>query len=258
MSKFALITGASSGIGEVYARQLVSKYQTLALVARREDRLHALKDELSSLAQNIHIIKADLTNQDDLNRMCSEVEKIGCPDLIVNNAGYGSVGAFENREKNNQRMMVRLNSESLMEITLHFIPGMLKRGSGGVINVASIAGFVPIPYMATYAATKAFVHSFSMSLYAETRARGVHIMSHCPGPTKSEFHIISGLSEKMSYLPSAETDTVVREAIECFEAKKPVCVNGKMNKFLSALTKLIPWPLTARLVRYIMRKEENR
>jgi short-subunit dehydrogenase len=134
---------------------------------------------------------------------------------------------------------------------------MREQRSGSIINVASIAAHQPITYMTTYAATKAFVHSFSQALAAEAKDFNVQVMSHCPGPTESEFHLVSGLSEKMNHLPSMTALEVVREALQADKRKIWVCINGLKNKFLAFTGKVTPGPIAARITKKVLYQNVN-
>src|SRR5438445_11611366 len=188
--KVTLITGASSGIGEEFARRLAAEGHELVLVARSEKALHELCDELM-LKHKItaHYVALDLTKADADQRLYEETGRHGFEvDWLINNAGFGSYGDFAKLDVDHELGMVDLNIRSLVALTHRYLLGMRQRKSGTIINVSSAAGFQPIPFMATYAATKAFVTSFSEAIAEENRPFGIKILALCPGSTKTNFH----------------------------------------------------------------------
>lgn len=192
-----VVTGASSGIGAELARQLAALGHDLVLVARRADRLEELAAELREQhAVAVDVRPCDLADAAARGRLIADV--ITGPGAfpvagLCNNAGFGLVGLAERLDRDRQREMVRLNCEALHELTLAALPGMLERGEGAILNVASVAAFQPLPMMATYAATKAFVQTFSEALHAEVSDRGVSVTALCPGPVPTEFGAVAGL-----------------------------------------------------------------
>lgn len=244
--KTALITGASSGIGETFAKELAGRKTNLVLVARSAEKLH----ELANMCQNQYQIQADVIVQDltvpAAKKSIFEVvlQKGLTIDLLVNNAGFGDYGNFAERSLEKQVNMIQLNITALVELTHLFLPGMQKRQSGAIINVASIGGFQPLPYMSVYGATKAFVLSFSEALWAENRDLGVKIFALCPGPTESdffqraEFPKSAGESSKQK-LTSAEE--VVRDAVEALEKNQSnVVTGGFLNHLIVNTSRFFP------------------
>src|SRR5437867_242994 len=187
--KTTLITGASSGIGEAFARKLAARGDNLLLVARSEDKLIALCNELGR-SQNMRAqyVAMDLSKPDAAGELFEETRKRELEiDLLINNAGFGSMGDFAKLGPARELNMIDLNVRSLVELTHRFLQPMRERKGGAIINVASTAGFQGVPYMATYAATKAFVLSFSESLWEENRTFGIEVMALCPGVTETGF-----------------------------------------------------------------------
>lgn len=184
-----LITGASSGIGEVFARKLAARGRNVLLVARSEDKLITLCNELGrSNSIRAQYVALDLSRPDAAEQLFAETEKRGLTiDLLVNNAGFGSMGDFSKLELARELNMIDLNIKSLVELTYKFLAPMRERRQGAIINVASTAGFQAVPFMATYAATKAFVLSFSEALWEENRPHGIKVMALCPGVTETNF-----------------------------------------------------------------------
>ena len=184
-----LITGASSGIGEVFARKLAARGHNLLLVARSEDKLINLCNELGRIkSTHAQYVAMDLSERDAPARLFEETQKRGLEiDFLINNAGFGSMGDFTKLDLERELNMIDLNVRSLVELTHRFLVPMRERKSGSIINVASTAGFQPVPFMATYAATKAFVLSFSEALWEENRPFGIKVMALCPGRYRHEF-----------------------------------------------------------------------
>src|SRR5216117_3204639 len=190
----ALITGASAGIGREFARQLAGRARSLILVARREERLNQLRAELRQQNPNltVHIRKADLADLAQLKELEGwlEHEKIDV-DLLINNAGLGDLGSFATSDPARNEQMTLVNMVALTSLTRHLLPQMIANKRGGILNVSSSAGFLPIPGDAVYAATKAYVTSFSEAIRAEVRGKGVSVCAVCPGPVRTEFQQVA-------------------------------------------------------------------
>jgi len=244
--KVALITGASGGIGEAFARQLAALGKELVVVARRADRLQALAAELTSRHRvQVHVIVADLAQPGAATTLFAETERRGLAvDLLINNAGFGKGGEFTAIPFEDQAEMVRLNVNTLMELTRLYLPAMRQRKRGGVINLASTAAFQPVPNMAVYGATKAFVLSFSEAVAHEVRADGVRVMALCPGFTATGFQAVSGVGEAWrDRMPGP--DEVVAAALRAFEKGRRTAVPGFGNRFLAFGVRLVPRRLAA-------------
>src|SRR5438067_6592501 len=198
----ALITGGSAGLGREFARQMAGRARSLVLVARREQRLNELRDELMQQTPNlsVHTHRTDLANPSELEELVTwlKSEKIDV-DLLINNAGFGDLGPFATSDLIRNEQIMLVNMVALTSLTRHLLPQMIARKRGGILNVSSSAGFLPIPNFAVYAATKAYVTSFSEALRAELRGTGVSVCALCPGPVHTEFQEIakrpSGQSE---------------------------------------------------------------
>ena len=192
-----LITGASSGIGESFARQLAARGRNVLLVARSEDKLATLCNELGRDNKiSAQYIALDLTGPDAAAHLFEETERRGLSvETLINNAGYGSVGDFTNQDLERELRMIDLNIKALVALMHRFLAPMRERKRGAVINVASTAGFQPVPFMATYAATKAFVLSFSEALWEENRPLGIKVMALCPGVTETNFFEAAGIEK---------------------------------------------------------------
>jgi hypothetical protein len=242
----ALITGASSGIGEAFARQLARQQTNLVLVARSQDKLEALATELTEqYAIKVEIIVKDLTETASGKFLFDRVKDKGIAiDLLINNAGFGDYGAFSDRPLTTQLIMIQLNIAVLVELTGLFLPVMKQRGSGSIINISSIAGFQPLPYMSVYAASKAFVLNFTEALWAENKDTGVNILAVCPGPTESEFFQRADFPE--TFAPSngnnlTSAETVVTESLKALEKKQSTIVTGGIgNQIIVNIPRILP------------------
>jgi uncharacterized protein len=231
----ALITGASSGIGVEIARSLAGRGHNVILVARRLDRLQQLAGELHGrYGIRAEALAADVSEPDARARMLDEIEALGLTvDILVNNAGYGTGGAFHTLALDREIGMVRLNSEALVALCGEFVPKMVDRGRGAVLNVASTIGFQPVVNEATYGATKAFALSFTEALHGELRGTGVSVTALCPGPVKTEFMNDPGVSEGASNLPRAmwvEPAVVGERGIRALERGRRTVVPGRLNQ----------------------------
>jgi len=231
----ALVTGASSGIGEEIARQLASRGHGVTLVARREDRLKALADELyETHGVRAEHIAADLGSDSGCDEMLAKVKALGLDvEVLVNNAGFGGSGPVHRSDPARLASMVALNCETLVYLQASVSPAMADRGRGAIINIASTSAFQPIPFTSTYAATKAFVLSLSEGTHNELSGKGVTVTAVCPGPVKTEFAEQAGIGEANDKLPGfiwTDVEQVAREAVEGAEKGSRVVVPGLINR----------------------------
>jgi uncharacterized protein len=225
----ALVTGASSGIGVEIAGELARRGHALTLVARRADRLREMADKLGG-EHGVHVesIAADLADASDRDRLPDEVAARGLVvDVLVNNAGIGTNGRFHELPVAGEIAMVRLNVEAMVALCGAFVPGMVERGRGKILNVASVSGFMPVPQQATYAASKAFALTFTESLTLDLHGTGVTATALCPGPVKTEF---AGLIEGMPSAYFVDPARVAREAIDGLEQGDRTVIPGVLNK----------------------------
>lgn len=231
---YALITGASSGIGAAFAQTLAVQQVNLVLVARSQERLDQLSHRLQAeYGIQTLVIAQDLTTSNAVENVYRAVEAQGWSiDLLVNNAGFGDYGAFAQRSLSRQLAMINLNIGALVEMTGLYLPQMQQRGFGGIINVTSITAFQPIPYLAVYSASKAFILNFSQALWAENRHTGVKILAVCPGPTRTDFFVTAEM-ERHPTLLKAQTyedpEDVVRQALQALAAGQPTVVTGSLS-----------------------------
>jgi uncharacterized protein len=247
MNEVALVTGASAGLGVEFARQLSAKGQRLVLVARRKERL----DELASELGNARAVGLDLSEPGAASRLMADIAEHGeTVDLLVNNAGFGVTGRFADLDGERQREMIDLNCGALAELAHAVLPGMIERRSGAILNVASTAAFQPGSGMAVYFATKAFVLSFSEALHDEVKRHGVKVSCLCPGPTRTEFRLVSGFDPKGPLGKiSADAASVVRAGLEGLDHNWAVVVPGLSNKLISQLHRLFPRAVMRRAAR---------
>jgi hypothetical protein len=252
--KWALITGASAGIGEAFADALGARGANLILVARRAERLAAIADRLRA-AHGVEtlIVTADLARPDAPDRIAAEIAAAGrSVDILVNNAGYGQSGHFEEVAWETHRDFIELMTTSYAHLIRLFLPGMQTKGYGRIVNVASVAGLIPGAAGHTlYGAVKAFLVSFSQSLAAENAGTGVKVSALCPGFTDSEFHDVNNTRTLISNLPRymfMEARPVAEGALDAVERGHVVYVPGLWNKFVVTLIRLLPRPWGASLV----------
>lgn len=249
----SLVTGASAGIGAAFARALAARGHDLVLVARREERLHALAAQLrQEHGTAVHVRPEDLADPAAPLRLCTTLERDGLAvDWLINNAGYGVPGTFDANPWGVHAAFVQVLMTAPTELAWRLLPGMRARGYGRIVNVASLAGHVPGSAGHTlYAASKAYLIKFSQSLALENLDRGVHVCALCPGFTWSEFHDVTGTRALVGKLPAfmwQNADTVVAEGIAAVERGEIVHVAGRVNRAIKAFAKLLPDRLGLRL-----------
>ena len=254
----ALITGASSGIGEAFARKLTALGRNVFLVSRSEDKLIALCNELGrTKSVRAQYLAIDLSQPDAPATLFSEIEKRELAvDLLVNNAGFGGLGDFARLDLNRQLNMIDLNIKALVELTHRFLQPMRKRGQGAIINVASTAGFQPVPFMATYSATKAFVLNLSEALWEENRTFGVHVMALCPGVTETNFFEASQMERPPMRVAQSPED-VVETALRALARKKRLVISGWTNLMMIEAERFVPRSLIVRVAGRSLRPDSN-
>ncbi len=251
-----LITGASMGIGAAFARKLAARGRNVLLVARSEDKLITLCNEIGRLSGiRAHYYALDLRKPEAAAELLEETQRRELViDMLVNNAGFGSMNEFVKLDLARELEMIDLNIKSLVEMTHTFLRPMRDRGQGTIINVASTAGFQAVPYMATYAATKAFVLSFSEALWEENRQYGVHVMALCPGVTDTNFFAAS----RMSRPPMRTIETpeeVVDTALRALNHKKPSVISGWANWFAVEAERLVPRSFVTKIAAKALRSQ---
>jgi uncharacterized protein len=251
----ALVTGASSGIGEAMSRQLASRGVRLVVVARRAERLEELAREV---AGEVEVLAADLADDADLARVEARLQDAGRPvDLLVNNAGFGANGDFLEVDPAISDEMLAVNVTAVMRLTRAALPGMVARGGGSVVNVSSIASLQPSPGLSLYAATKAFVTTFSESLHGELTGTGVSVTAVLPGLTRTGFQARAGYSDDRHGLPDfawQDADSVASEALAAAAKGRATVVTGAVNKVIAAVTAPVPRGLKRRAVKLANRR----
>jgi short-subunit dehydrogenase len=241
---YALITGASSGIGEEFARTLASRGRSLVMVARSQDRLEQVRGELMSAHMGVDVvaIPLDLTVPGAALDLFQRTQAANLDvELLINNAGFGAFGEFASLDRARQRAMIDLNVGALVELAHLYLQPMLQRRRGGVINIASVAGYVPLPYSAVYAATKAFVVSFSQALYEEARQHGVQVLVVNPGSTETNFFRVAGKAPFSDPSHMQTSAQVVTESLRAFDRRKGSMVTGARNRLFVRTIALLPW-----------------
>src|SRR5258708_521354 len=244
----ALVTGASKGIGAAFAEALAARGMNVVLVARSTGELNALFTRIyAKYKVQRTVLSIDLADPSSPQTIAEELERRGIEvDLLVNNAGFGLNGAFLSHDPKQKQAEIEVNVQALVALTHLFGKAMASRGKGGIINVASNASFQPVPYMATYAATKAFVLHFSEAIRHELAERGVQVMATCPGPTATSF--FEGTSTQLSPKDMDDAESVVRRTLEAFDQKRDVAYPGRMSvRLTSWLPRLLPRSLVARI-----------
>jgi short-subunit dehydrogenase len=248
----ALITGASSGIGEEFARQLAERGYNLVLLARRGERLSALARQLSPSVVRAEVEIADLEQPEAVRALPARLSERGLEvDLLVNNAGFGAYGRFLERRLESQIGQIRVNVEALVTLTHLFLPPMIEREQGAIVNIASAAGLQPIPYEAVYAASKAFVLNFSEALHVETRGSGASVVAVNPGPVPTEWQAVAGRDTMPSFPPTVSTGQVVKESLQAVEKDKRSIIPGTLVRLTMLMTRPLPnalkLPVTRRM-----------
>jgi short-subunit dehydrogenase len=247
----AVITGASSGFGAIFADQLAQRGHSLILAGRNETRLHEVAQRVGN---NAELVVGDLGTDAGIDALAAQLQNRDI-DVLVNNAGFGTYGPFAEIDADREHELVAVNVDALVRLTHAVLPGMLARKSGGILNVASVIAFQPGPYQATYGASKAFVLSLSQALWAETRGTGVTVTALCPGPTRTGF--VDALGEDVShtaiYRRLADPEPVVRAGLRALDRGQAVVVPGWSNRMTSTFGRLTPGPLSARVTGRMLR-----
>jgi short-subunit dehydrogenase len=248
----ALVTGASSGIGEQFARALARRGHELVLVARRRERLEKLA---ADLPVQTNVLPCDLASEAD--QLAGKVTELDVDvDLLVNNAGFGLWGHFLDQDPQRDAAQVRVNCEAVVTLTHAFLPAMVERRHGGVIVVASTAGMQPIPYQSTYAATKAFALSFAEALHTELRGSGVRVLAVNPGPVLTEWQSVAGYEEAdgSGFVPGEiSSEQVVEEALAAYDRGRRSVVPGRLMRMMIRGSKLGPRAAQLRITERIYR-----
>jgi len=252
----ALVTGASTGLGAVFARELAAQGADLVLVARSEDKLQALASELRAAhGVTIEVVAGDLSTAGAGAKLAAHLAERGSQvDVLINNAGFGLHGALAAADPSRMAEMVQLNVNALMELTAAMLPGMRTRDYGAIVNVASTAAFQPVPYMAVYGATKAFVLSFTEAVWAETKGTGVRVTTLCPGATETEFFATAG--EDAQFSKTMAPEPVVAAAFTALDRGRPSVITGSRNWFVAQTVRFAPRRVAAGIAERAMRPKD--
>jgi short-subunit dehydrogenase len=261
----ALITGASAGIGREFARQLAGRARAVVLVARREERLRELQDELKKRNPNlsVHIHKTDLAKSAELEELVAwlEREKIDV-DLLINNAGIGDLGHFATIDPARLEQILSVNMAALTMLTRRLVPGMISRKRGAILNVSSSAGFLPIAGFAVYAATKSYVTAFSEALRAEVRGKGVNVCALCPGPVHTEFMQVAQRPGRRPSMAGPElvhvsAEIVARIGLSAVQRDQPLAIPGFLMKLVMLIVRLTPMSILRLVSRVTAKRDRN-
>jgi uncharacterized protein len=256
--RYALVTGASRGIGKYFSRALAARSWNVILVARTTDQIERLaRDLFAEFGIRAEAIALDLTAEGavaDLSRITAE--RGLDVELLVNNAGIGNQGEFLKLPLFEQLNMIRLNALALVELTHHLLPRMIAKKRGAIINVSSTAAFQPMPYVAVYAATKAFVTSFSMAIAEEVRAHGITVVTLCPGPTRTESH--TDKPSRSRFPGPQPAEDLVDEALKQLDRHGGLLVPRRINKVMAFSNRLMPLQVSAKIVARAMRPQATR
>ena len=254
MTTFTLITGASTGIGKELSKLCASDGRNLVLVSRDHEKLHLLAENLVAKYRiQVEVLPKDLSTIDSANEIFDKVFSLDLEiDTLINNAGFGSLGAFHRSDLDNQLEMLRLNIVTLTQLTHYFLPAMIAKNSGKIMNIASTASFQPGPYMAVYYASKAFVLSFSEALSEELRETGVTSTALCPGPTRTEFQARAKLGKSnLMRLGMHDAHRVAEVGYRAMVNGKTLAVPGLLNRLLMQSLRISPRVLVRRVVHHL-------
>ena len=259
-NEVVLITGASSGIGEALARRVARDGRSVAITARRTERLEETAKEIrSAFGVDTHVLTQDLSDPGAPETLAAQIEERGLVvDWLVNNAGFGTHGRFADMPLERELQEIRLNVMALVELTHRFLPGMLRRGRGLVMNVASVGAYIPSPYMATYTATKAFVLAFSEALSVETKDTGVNVLCVCPGFTRTEFqhNVEEGVANRAPEFAWMSAADVADEAVRNGQ-RSGVLVSGLRNRLTTAVLKMTPRSVITSMAGSLLRPSQG-
>jgi short-subunit dehydrogenase len=237
---WAVVTGASSGIGFEFARELARRGYHVLAVARRRDRLEALAAGASPNDGPIEPLVTDLTSEQGIAMVRQRIDELGDIELLINNAGVAGAGDFITASVDQEIRAIRLNVDAVVALTHHVVNGMVRCGRGAIINLASVVAFQPFPHFAVYAATKAFVLSFTEALAEEVKGKGVHVLALCPGSVATEIDVFAHNEGLLGKLPSLTAAQVVEAGLRALHDGRVVKVVGVFNQFLPFMGRFMP------------------
>ncbi|MEY3846055.1 MAG: NADP-dependent 3-hydroxy acid dehydrogenase YdfG [Actinomycetota bacterium] len=240
-NKTAVVTGASSGLGVEYAKELAARGANLVLVARRKEALDELAAKITKTSGvKVQTIALDLSTPTSAKKLMAELKKLKIePQILINNAGFGTSGRFTKDNAAKVQDEIQLNVGTLVSLTHAVLPAMIAAKSGAIVNIASTAAYQPVPGMAVYAATKAFVLSFTSAVWGETKDTGVRVLAVSPGATATEFFMVAGATPSGALAPISD---VIKTTFDALDAKKsvPSVVVGGRNAFMATVSKMLP------------------
>jgi short-subunit dehydrogenase len=238
--RWALVTGASSGIGREFAERLAGHGMHLILAARRTEQMNELAQELLTRhGTTSHIVTIDLATLDAGQRLHEEIQRLNVDvELVINNAGAGLIGDVETTDPHRVRRMLTLNILTLTDLTYRLLPGMLERGHGAIINMSSVAAFQPVAFMGAYSASKSFILHFSEALWSEVRGRGVTVMALCPGVTETEFFTLAGAPGWLQKHTAQTPSQVVRKALKGLEKRRQYLITSWKDYLITMLVRM--------------------
>jgi len=252
--KVAFITGATSGIGEAFARACAGTGHDLIITGRRREKIYSVANSIRQLYNvSVEVIIAELSDRDDLTKLAERIHAIDRLSILINNAGFAENGIFHQQDIGRQSNMIGVHINTTMELTHAALPGMVKRESGAVINVSSIGGFMPFPNNAVYSGSKAFVFYFTESISLELRDTCVKVQALCPGITVTDFHEKMGLAPREIYktkgmMRAMSPDKVVELSFTYLKKNRPICIPGRHNRITYLLTRFLPRKLLYTLI----------
>ncbi|QFT87631.1 D-beta-hydroxybutyrate dehydrogenase [Bacillus sp. THAF10] len=253
MTKTALITGASSGLGYEFVKLFANDGYNLVVIARNEEKLQEIKTKYPHI--NVTVISKDLSEPNAINEIMTEINnQFITVDVLVNNAGFGLLGSFEDLSIEQQLNMIQLNVSSLTELTYRLLPDLKKSKSGKILNVASTAAFQPGPNMAVYYATKAFVLSFSEALAEELKEHSITVTTLCPGATKTNFSSIAKVENTKMFSNAMSSDVVAKQGYQALMQGKRVVITGGLNKVGALAAKFLPRRTAANVAKLVMKE----
>ena len=252
--KWALVTGASAGIGSILARQLAARGAHLVLTARRQDRLNALAAQIHAAHDvSVEVFAADLAQPATPDALFAFTrQKNIAVEILVNNAGFGAYGRFDEISLHRQLEMLQVNMAAVVHLTHLYLPGMIARHRGDILILASTAGFQAVPYIATYAATKSFDLSFAEALAEEVRPHGIHFTALCPGATSTEFQQVAAQPDYAFRSPESP-ENVARVGLDALARGKPLVISGARNRLMMESQRLAPRRLVTSMAARLMR-----
>jgi short-subunit dehydrogenase len=257
--KLALITGASSGIGKVYAEELAAKGSHVILTARSKDKLEVQANELAEkYGIQAYALASDLSKPGAARRLAEQITALGLSvHILINNAGFGTYGRFEDISSDREQEEIMLNIASLVELTHQFLPEMVQKKDGIIVNVASLAAFQPGAYMAVYCASKAFVLSFTEALWAENRNSGVRILALCPGATQTDFFNTIGTTDAAGGTTLSTPMKVVQAGFRGIEQGRSYIIEGTTNYLAAQSSRFFPRKMTASIMERMTRPKSS-